>query len=280
MKHLAYILLAAIGLAVAAVGVQAQAEQAGPASGAHDNSAVTRLSEWHYAPIYEARHIRAKHLLGIEVFAPDDEEIGSVEDVIIEHGGIVAIIAEVGGVWDIGDVHIAVPWKDVELVDDGLAVPVREGNFQQYALYQESSYINAGYLQQVRKSDAARAQGAAIGQQCAQQADTGEHANALPRGTCAWRLTALIDDYVTLEDGAGSGILDDVFFSETGAIQAIVVEWAESAYGYGAYALPFDGYAAGRAWNPHDRVYVLPYGVDQIGTLEPFDYDRFNGVWD
>lgn len=281
MKFSRCILLVAFGLALYAIGVQAQAGQAGITPSTSGGGAVTQLSEWSYAPIYGAQRIRAKHLLNIEVFGAEGEAIGNVEDVIISHGAIAAIIAEVGGFWDIGGVHIAVPWAQVTVVADGLAVPVREDNVEQYALSHETSYLNPDYLQAVQKADAARAQGAAVDAQCARAgvAEAEARDKSLPAARCTWRLTALIDDYVTLEGGADYGLLEDVFFSKNGKIQAIVVEWAASAYGYGAYAFPFDGYAAGRNWNPHDRTYVLPYSLDQVSALEPFHYDRLNGVW-
>lgn len=70
-----------------------------------------------------------------------------------------------------------------------------------------------------------------------------------------------------------------MIFSQDGEIQAVVVESTVSAYGYGAYAYPFNGYGVGWGWNPYSRVYTLPYGANQIGAMQPFQYHMFNGFW-
>src|SRR5699024_8844955 len=121
MKSLTYSAIAAAGLVVASAGAQAQSSNKADAmTMAKQSSAVAdtaTLAEWEYNSIYNAGGIRAEYMVTEEVFGPEGEEIGNVENVIVNaQGQIAAIIAEVGGFWDIADTHIAVPWDEVTLI--------------------------------------------------------------------------------------------------------------------------------------------------------------------
>lgn len=93
-----------------------------------------------------------------------------------------------------------------------------------------------------------------------------------PRG---WRVTELIDDYVTLQGGIRYGWVEDVVFDRGGRLQAVVVD-ALYSDPYGPYAYPFYGY--GYDYRPGLPYYELPYGRGQVGALEPFDYGRFGDI--
>lgn len=242
MKLSSCTLLATVGFALASFGAQAQTDGAQ----AQTNEDIVTLTEWQYDPLYQSDGIRAEYLMNAEVFGPEGEEIGNVENVLLSDGQIIAIIAEVGGFWDIGDVHISVPWEEVELIADGFRIPVSEGNFEQYALFNDSSFVNQAYLEGADNDN-------------------------------VWRLTDFVGDYATLSDGAGYGYVEGVIFSQDGEIQAVIIEPTVADYGYGTYAFPFYGYGYG--WTPYNSVYSLPYGANQVGALEPFDYNQFNGYW-
>lgn len=279
MKSLPYrVLVVLAGVLLASAGVQAQNAQAQPSQtqdaqteisatqGSNATDAKTRaqqspavmdaetLAEWEES-IRDRGGLRAEYMLTEEIFGPEGEEIGNVENIIVNgQGQIVAIIAEVGGFWDIGDTHIAVPWEEVTLIPDGLKIPVTEDNFDDYTLFAEKSYITMERLQQARQVD-----------------------DSVATGPETWRLTALLGDYAALENGDGFGYVDDAIFSKDGQLQAVIVQSSLAAYGYGTYAFPFHGYAYG--WRPYQHAYVVPYGPAVIDTLEPFRYDDFNGYW-
>lgn len=210
------------------------------------------ISDWNYDAIYETGGIQAERLIGAEVFGTEGEEIGNVENTLISDSNqIVAIVAEVGGFWDMGDNHIAVPWNEVEVTDDGFRIPVNEDNVDDYDLL-ESSYVTAS-LQQTTEVD-----------------------DELATGANVWRLTDLMGDYATLNDGAGYGTVDNVLFTQGGEIQAVVVD-ASSAYGYGSYAYPFYGY--GTSWTPGATTYDVGYDEDEIADFEVFEYDEYDSMW-
>lgn len=286
MKILTRTSLTVVCLALGTLGVQAQAVSGDTSSAGTHGADIVKLSAWNYDALYGSQGMRAEQLLGSTVVGSNGDEIGAVEDAIVHNGEIVAIIAEVGSFWDVGGVHIAVPWKQVELVDDGIAIPVSEGDFEQYALHHETSYVNQGYLRSIQKFGRNLASGAAVGARCA-TAGAGGTASAsddaagqdMGAGTCAWRLTALVGDYVTLANGTGYGYLEDVVFKQNGAIQAIIVDASGPPYGYASYAYPFNGYAVGRTWNPYNSVYTLPYSSDDIEGLQAFDSEQYQGLW-
>jgi hypothetical protein len=62
------------------------------------------VSEWSYDDLY-AQGWRSDQIWNSEVHGPGGEEIGDIENIIIgKDGRILSIIAEVGGLWDIGDI--------------------------------------------------------------------------------------------------------------------------------------------------------------------------------
>ncbi|MCH8531875.1 MAG: PRC-barrel domain-containing protein [Saccharospirillum sp.] len=64
--------------------------------------------------------MQVSDLMGSNVRASDNEDIGSVDDMIVDSDGqIVAIIVSVGGFLGIGDREVAVGWDDVTRSGDG-----------------------------------------------------------------------------------------------------------------------------------------------------------------
>lgn len=235
-----------------AAAMAQQATTAAPLSDAE----VINLNEWRYDELY-TQGWRAEDFWAAEVYGPAGEEIGDVENLIIgQDGKILSIIAEVGGLWDIGDTHVNVPWDQVEIAPglDRITIPVTEENVGDYSLF---------------KTNLLTAEKAA--------GETQVVDDDLATGMQAWKLTDLTNDYVRLRgDDAGAhanyGYVDDVIFSRDGELQAVVVR---PDVGYGApgyYAYPYYGYGYG--WVPGTPYYDLPYRQNEIGELEPFDYER------
>lgn len=264
--------LSTIALAVASVTVisQAQANQNGNQAGNQgqstqsaqtqnsgaNNGEIRAISQWNYDDIYQSGGIEADRLMDAEVFGPEGKEIGSIENVLLnEKNQIVAIIAQVGGLWDIGDTHIAVPWEEVELTEDGFEIPVTEDNVDEYGLFAEGSYITLHDVDEASQVD-----------------------DELATGPRVWKLTDLLDDYATINGGIGYGYVENALFSEQGALQAVVVDPSGAGYGVGPYAYPFYGYGYG--WEPGLSAYDIPYTGEEVADMEPFDYEQYDGFWD
>ncbi|XKH59045.1 PRC-barrel domain-containing protein [Halomonas sediminis] len=234
-----------LAIATTTVMFQAQAQE----------DVVRPLSDWDYEAIYEAGGIRADNLIDAEVFGGNQEEIGSIENVLItQENKIAAIIAQVGGFWDMGDTHVLVPWEEVELNEKGIMTPVTEDNLDKYGLFTSDDYITKQDLSQTQRVD-----------------------DDLETGPGIWKLTDLLDDYATVGEGVGYGYVNNMLFSRNGEVQAVIVE-SDTAYGRGTYAYPFYGYGYG--WAPGYPAYALQYDADEIGEMKPFDYEKYDGLWD
>lgn len=237
-----------LALAIASVtgAAQAQAEAS--------TGNVTAISGWNYDALYEEGGMTADSLMDAEVFSADDEEIGSVENILLnDMNEIVAVIAQVGGLWDIGDTHVLVPWDEVEVNEDGVSIPVHEDNVDNYSLFEEE-YVTKEDLSYISQIDDDPSAGFRI-----------------------WKLTDLLDDYASVGEGNGYGYVDNVLFTEDGNVQAVVVE-ADSAYGGDTYAYPFYGFGSG--WDPSYATYTLPYDEADLDDATAFDYDEYDGLWD
>lgn len=256
MKSLTHIALAATVLAFASVSVAAKdSHKSMDSMEAADSNKPDPipLAEWEYSSISKLG-IRAQYLLGKEVFGAKGNEVGNVENVLIRSHEIVAVLIELGGFWEFNDTHIAVPWKEVELTQDGLKIPVTKNTVDDYTLFAENSFVTAESLTQTQST----------------QVD-----ESFATGSEVWKLTALLHDYVVLESGAGYGYIAGVIFSKDGKIQAIVVQRTVGDNDDGAYAYPFYGFRA----EPHGSFYTLPYDSDQMVVMEPFQYTKLEGYW-
>ena len=234
----------------AAAAMPAAAQQTSQPLGEAD---VVALTDWTYDRLY-AEGISAETFIDeMAVHDPSGEDIGDVEDILIGHDGkVLAIVAEVGGLWDIGDTHVSVPIDLVQVIGDAARVPVTEETVDDYDFWGED--------------EASAAEAGAVGSEVV----TGIDDVDLPR---AWRATELIGDRARLTDGDGYanyGYVSDLILRD-GQVAAVVIDPA-GAWGTGYRAYPYYGYGWG--WNPGAPTYDMPYGEDDVGDVQTFDYDQ------
>lgn len=195
------------------------------------------LATWRQADLYDGW--TAQQFSDATVYGEQGRPIGEIENLIVgADGKLEQIIVETGGLLDIGDTHIAVPWSEVDLGPDleWINVPVSDENVEEFSLFDEGEG----------------------------EVETGER---------AWRATELINDYVSLEDNRRYGMVQDLIFSEDGEVEAILV-YPDVTFGEGGPApYPFYGYDDG--FDPGSDTYELPYTADEIQKLGPFDMSRF-----
>ncbi|MGR3248729.1 MAG: PRC-barrel domain-containing protein [Paracoccus sp. (in: a-proteobacteria)] len=215
---------------------------------------VVSLSDWNYDDLY-SNGISAENFIDeMEVYDVNGEDIGDVEDIIIgPDGRIASIVAEVGGLWDIGDTHVSVPYAEVAMSDDGLGIviPVTEETVGDYGFDRDVFTAGAATSEVVSGVDDAE----------------------VLRG---WRASELIGDYARIRDGdvySNYGYINDLLLRD-GEVAAVVVQ-ANDAYGSGYRAYPYMGYGGGYGWNAGSPYYDMPYGAQDVGGTEPFDYGRF-----
>ncbi|MCB8839855.1 PRC-barrel domain-containing protein [Aurantimonas sp. VKM B-3413] len=230
------------------------------ASGIDGTARAISLPDWH-PDLTAANSVSVDSLIDRPVYGPTGDEIGDVENVLIgADGKALSIIAEVGGVWDIGDTHVSIPW-DVAKIDAGqnrVTVPVTEDNLEDYSLFDRDMITKQTASTNIQNVDSG----------WFEDADTG------PR---VWRATELVDDYVRLNDQGGwtnYGYVDDILLKD-GMVSAVVVR-PDNAFGAnGRYAYPFYGYDYG--WSPGLANYDMPYSRNDIANREPLDGSMFDG---
>jgi sporulation protein YlmC with PRC-barrel domain len=240
-----------LALAAGAIAIPAHAQQtAEPLGGAE----VIELSQWSYDDLYAGGISAEEFIDEMEVYDPTGEKIGIVEDILIgPDGEVLAIVAEVGGLWDIGDTHVSVPFDQIEMAADGegVVVPVTEESVEDYGNWGDA-WTTTGVDD--------------VGEEIAAGIDD----LALPR---AWRVSELIGDAARLTEDAGYanyGYVNDLILRD-GEVAAVVVNPAVG-YGGGYRAFPYYGYGGG--WNAGAPYYDMPYAEDDIGGVEEFDYER------
>jgi sporulation protein YlmC with PRC-barrel domain len=213
------------------------------------------LGTWDYQALYESGW-RADDLIGSTVIGSGGEDIGEVSNIIVgPDDSAQAIIVEAGGFLDLGSVYLRVPWDQVQWTPGAgqVQAPIREDNVADFSLF------------------------------------GGEQPTAEGQ---AWRVTTLLGDYVSLQDRPGYGMVDDVVFSQDGAIQAVVVQ-PDVAAGQqeGPVALPYSREDMGREATPAEQEgrdmnvgmasaqsgeewYGAPYTYREVQELDAFEAER------
>ena len=239
-----------LAIAIAALGISSvvQAQQY------DDSDNVIAINEWDYNDLYNQGGFDADWLMDRDVSTQEEADIGSVENVLInDKNQIEAIIIQIGGIWDIADTHVAVPWDQIDVIDGNLQVPLRADNYDDYNLFAgENEYISKSALQQVTQVD-----------------------DEVDAGNSIWKLSDLIDDYATMGEGTGYGVVENVLFNDDGEMQAVIVSGSSNDFADGTYAYPFYGYNHG--WNPNRDSYNLPYTADDVSDMDNFDVDQYIG---
>lgn len=195
------------------------------------------VARWDQAHLYEG--FSASDLLDTEVRGPAGEQIGEVEDLIVDADGQVqAVVVEVGGFLDVGDTHVAVPWQDVVASPglDYVSVPLDQERYEGFHFFDESRPV---------------------------------------AGAGLWRVTELIYDYVDLPDASRYGRVTDLVFDREGEVQAVLIERSQR-YGrpLGPYVAPYYAQEPGRRTYrvPNRRAQIErlgPFDFDRLATRRP-----------
>ena len=175
--------------------------------------------------------IRASRLMDQDVYGPNGNRIGEVQDIFVNADGqVTSIVVEAGGFLDIGDAAFRVKWSDVSLTPgrDGVQIPTAENKAERYGLFDGPETVTTG-----------------------------------PR---EFRLSELIGDYTRLRDGTGYGRVSDVALSREGKVLGVVVT-RDIGWGGGLYGYPFYGYGYG--FDPGNNYYALPFGTAEEAARAP-----------
>lgn len=234
--------LATVGIAAPAMAADSQPDQK---AGGTD---VVVLSDWAYEPLYESGWSVEQMIDEAAVVGPSGEEIGQVENLVFsDDGKIMAMIAEVGGVLDMGDTHVSIPWNEVELSKDmqRIEIPINEESADDYAIFGDRSALLKEEADRIVTVD--------------EETQT---------GTKIFKATDLIGDYAYLSEDVQYGYVNDLLVQD-GKVSAVVIDASRYALP-GYYAFPYD---PTDGWRPSGLRYQLPYSEGEIATISTFDYD-------
>ncbi len=218
---------------------------------AQDNVEV--LSSWSYDDLYAEGWSVENMFSTTEIIDANGEDIGDIENVIFSNEGeVLGIIAEVGGLWDIGDTHVHIPWTDVIIIDgiQQVQVPLTEETIDNYDVF-----------------------GGTWGEEQALTESATDMTQAvdddLIAGPKIFKATDLIGSYAYLSDEMPYGYVSDIIVQDN-AITAIITDAA--AYGRpGFYAYPYGYYGE----SPMGRTrYDMPYSGAEVDTIGSFDYEQ------
>ena len=212
------------------------------------------LEGWSYDEVY-ASGISINEILGADVYGPDEDDIGDVENVLFDlEGNVLSIIAEIGGFLDLGDTHVNIPWEMVsaEEWEDGVIIPFDEDDIEDNIVAYEEVVTpeSASEVQEV----------------------SGDGPGVVDTAEGTWRATDMIGDFARLREGDGfvnQGLVDDIVVQD-GRIAAMVVspDPAGLDSAPGIYGFPYAGQAG---WNDAEGVYDMPYERAEAERLQPFD---------
>ncbi|HKK37735.1 MAG TPA: PRC-barrel domain-containing protein [Paracoccaceae bacterium] len=195
-----------------------------------DGAAWVEITNWRAAAATDGWS--ADRALDTDVIGSGGEVVGELEDIIVgPDGRIESVIVEGGGFADIGDVHAAVPWSEVSMVDpERVEVAVAEEDLDEAERY--------------------------------------ENMDDMPPKPMNFRVRELMGDFVTA-NGVGYGAVDDVLFDPEGEIVAVVV-YPSAAYRRRPVAVPYNA-TAYDPYGPYFAVPYTSVQLDELPPYEPED---------
>lgn len=214
---------------------------------------TTPLGEWSYDKLYQDAGFTAHNLMEAGILDAESNKVGTVENVLLnEQDQIVAIIAQVGDVWESGDTHLLIPWEEVEVAVKGLVTPISEEKADEYGLF-KSRYLTRQDLTSTKQVE-----------------------DKVSMSPSVWKVSDILDEFTNVDEGQGYGYVDNVLFTKEGKVQAVVIDAAING-GTETYALPFPGINQG--WAPGLISYTLPYSESELLDVPAFEYEKYDGLW-
>lgn len=87
-----------------------------------------------------AKGYRASELTGADVENGAGEEIGSIDDLIVDREKVLFAILEVGGFLGIGGFLVAIPYDSMEISEDGSKIVLAQGSKEELEKLPEFNY--------------------------------------------------------------------------------------------------------------------------------------------
>lgn len=244
------------------------------------------LSTWNYDDLY-ANGISIEQMIGADVYGPEGDDIGNVQNVLFNmEGQVLSVVAEIGGFLDIGDTHVNIPWDMVsaETWADGIVIPFTEDEVDAYiadaSYYGTSDEFYRANDGLMGADDGLLGTGVADGQEQVVGGQEiaevgGDGFGQVETGPNVWRASDLLNNTARLRDGeayANYGLVSDIVVRDGQIAGMLVTPDASFGATGGMYGYPYAGNAGWtRGADGTMGTYDLPYDRTQAEMIQPFD---------
>lgn len=185
----------------------------------------------------------------LTVYGIGPEPLGETEDLFIGvDGEVLALRAEVGGLWGVGETDINIPWESVDVGETWVRTPLLDDGVDDY-----TPLVDEGFVDRV----------------------AGSNSVETPVPPDVFRASELIGDFVrTRRDDstfANFGVVDDLLIDKN-KVAAVVVSPDVGLGLVNKYAITFDDYMEG-GWTPASAALDLTFSQDEVEQIGAFDCD-------
>lgn len=183
---------------------------------------------------------------GLRVYGTGTEPLGHTEDLVIAASGeVLALRAEVGELWGVGETNISIPWAGVDVGETWVRTRLLDEEIDDY-----TPLVDEHLVERV------------VGD-----------GPAGTRAPDAFRASELLGDFVRTTESTSIltnfGVVDDLLIDKD-RIAAVVVA-PDAGLGLAeTYAIPFDDYIEGD-WSPASTALDLNYSKDEVEQIGAFD---------
>jgi sporulation protein YlmC with PRC-barrel domain len=250
-----------------------------------------------YATYLKGKDLRASELVGARVRNAEGDSLGEIEELVIPTGDQddMLVIVSVGGVADIGDKLVALPYKELRVSPDGDTFYYNRTE-EQLKAAPAFSYGSQAEAQARAPSQTARVAPPAPAARDTQPAPaaTARTTTDRPRATTPSAATAAKSDNLVLDvfdyrasNLIGAAVLDDrgehvakvddiVVSTEDDKLHAVLAIGGFAGFGERLISIPFDELQITAAGNdPQVRIKMTGEALEQLAeSRQPFNYER------
>jgi sporulation protein YlmC with PRC-barrel domain len=235
-----------------------------------------------YATYLKGKDLRASEIVGAKVRNAEGDSLGEIEELVIptRDQDDMLVIVSVGGVLDVGDKLVALPYKDLRVSPDGDQFYFNRTEEQLKAAPAFSYEVQAEAQARVQPAPAAAARTTATTDRplaTAPSAATVAKSSNLVLDAFDYRASDLIGSAVLDDRGEHVAKVDDIVVStEDHKLHAVLAIGGYFGFGAKLISIPFDELQITAAGNdPQVRIKMTGAQLEQLAeSRAPFHYER------
>jgi sporulation protein YlmC with PRC-barrel domain len=237
-----------------------------------------------YADYLKGQDLRASKLVGARVYNAEGDNLGEIEEIVIptRDQDDMLVIVSVGGVLDVGDKLVALPYNDLRVSLDGDTLYLDRTEAQLTAApaftYDAQAEAQAGSDRDTSRTPASTTRAAADqSRTTAPSAATAAKSTNLVLDVFDHRASDLIGATVLDDRGESVAKIDDIVVStEDDKLHAVLAIGGFAGFGAKRMSLPFDDLQiTSDDGNPQVRIAMTAEQLEQLVASRPeFRYER------